>query len=84
MVYIRIVNVVCKFVNVSDLSLETGIHPNDIVSTLQFLGMVKYWKGQYVLVKKLVRYDYHAYAMCNMCLSLSLSHFIDKHTHNIC
>ena len=29
-----------------------GINPGDIISTLQFLGMIKYWKGQHVILKK--------------------------------
>lgn len=29
-----------------------GINPYDIVSTLQYLGMIKYWKGQHIILKK--------------------------------
>ena len=29
-----------------------GINPGDIISTLQVLGMIKYWKGQHVILKK--------------------------------
>ena len=32
--------------------LHTGIHSYDIVSTLQYLGMIKYWKGKHVILKK--------------------------------
>ncbi len=31
---------------------EMGINPYDIVSTLQYLGMIKYWKGQHIILKK--------------------------------
>ncbi len=33
-------------------SEERGIQTYDIVSTLQYLGMIKYWKGQHVILKK--------------------------------
>ena len=33
-------------------SEEMGINSYDIVSTLQYLGMIKYWKGQHVILKK--------------------------------
>ena len=29
-----------------------GINPYDIVSTLQYLRMIKYWKGQHIILKK--------------------------------
>lgn len=38
-----------------DLSQETAINANDIVSTLQALGMLKYWKGKHLVLKKQVR-----------------------------
>ena len=38
----------------ADLSVETSIHANDIVSTLQALGMLKYWKGKHLVLKKQV------------------------------
>lgn len=31
---------------------EMGINPYDIVSTLQSLGMIKYWKGQHIILRK--------------------------------
>ena len=31
---------------------EMGINPYDIISTLQYLGMIKYWKGQHIVLKK--------------------------------
>lgn len=37
-----------------DLSQETAINANDIVSTLQALGMLKYWKGKHLVLKKQV------------------------------
>lgn len=36
-------------VGVSGLSQLTCIAPDDIVSTLQYLNLVKYWKGQHVI-----------------------------------
>jgi len=37
-----------------DISQETAIHPNDIVSTLQYLGILKYWKGKHVVLRSKV------------------------------
>lgn len=37
---------------IKDLSQETAINANDIVSTLQALGMLKYWKGKHLVLKK--------------------------------
>ena len=37
-----------------DVSQETAINANDIVSTLQKLGMLKYWKGKHLVLKKQV------------------------------
>lgn len=34
--------------------METAINANDIVSTLQALGMLKYWKGKHLILKKQV------------------------------
>ena len=34
---------------IRDLSIMTSITQNDIISTLQSLNMVKYWKGQHVI-----------------------------------
>ena len=31
---------------------HSGIQSYDIVSTLQFLGMIKYWRGKHVILKK--------------------------------
>lgn len=36
---------------VKDISAETGILSNDIISTLQYIGLVKYWKGKHVILK---------------------------------
>jgi hypothetical protein len=32
------------------MSFETGIHPNDIVSTLQLHRMIRYHKGKYIIL----------------------------------
>lgn len=36
-------------VSIKDLSQMTGISQTDIISTLQCMNMVKYWKGQHVI-----------------------------------
>ncbi|ERL86083.1 hypothetical protein D910_03497 [Dendroctonus ponderosae] len=38
--------------SVKDISQEMAIHSYDIVSTLQALGMMKYWKGKHIVLKK--------------------------------
>lgn len=38
----------------TDLSQETAINAYDIVSTLQALGMLKYWKGKHLVLLKQV------------------------------
>lgn len=35
--------------SVKDLSEMTSIKHDDIISTLQSLNMIKYWRGQYVI-----------------------------------
>lgn len=35
--------------SVRELSLATGISPYDIISTLQHLGLIKYWRGKHLL-----------------------------------
>ena len=35
--------------SIKDLSQMTSITQNDIISTLQSLNLVKYWKGQHVI-----------------------------------
>jgi len=37
---------------VADISQEMAINSYDIVSTLQALGMMKYWKGKHIILKK--------------------------------
>ena len=39
---------------VPDISKEMAIDSYDIVSTLQALGMMKYWKGKHIILKKQV------------------------------
>lgn len=38
--------------SVKDISQEMAINSYDIVSTLQALGMMKYWKGKHIILKK--------------------------------
>jgi hypothetical protein len=40
--------------NLLDISKEMAIDSSDIVSTLQALGMMKYWKGKHIILKKQV------------------------------
>jgi len=48
-------------ISIKDLSLETAINAYDIVSTLQALGMLKYWKGKHlVLTRKDILDEYRS------------------------
>ncbi|KAM7353140.1 lysine acetyltransferase chameau [Cochliomyia hominivorax] len=38
--------------SIKDVSQEMAIYSYDIVSTLQALGMMKYWKGKHIVLKK--------------------------------
>ena len=39
-------------VDIHQISRETGIKTEDLISTLQFLDMIKVWKGQHVIYVK--------------------------------
>ncbi|XP_006812175.1 histone acetyltransferase KAT7-like [Saccoglossus kowalevskii] len=39
-------------ISIKDISQETGVNPYDIVSTLQSLQMLKYWKGKHLVLKR--------------------------------
>ncbi|XP_059471366.1 histone acetyltransferase KAT7 isoform X2 [Neocloeon triangulifer] len=41
-----------KELSIKDISQEMAINSYDIVSTLQALGMMKYWKGKHIILKK--------------------------------
>lgn len=41
-----------KGITIKDLSQETAITAYDIVSTLQALGLLKYWKGKHIVLKR--------------------------------
>uniref|UniRef100_A0A1B0EU76 Histone acetyltransferase n=1 Tax=Lutzomyia longipalpis TaxID=7200 RepID=A0A1B0EU76_LUTLO len=38
--------------SIKDVSQEMAINSYDIVSTLQALSMMKYWKGKHIILKK--------------------------------
>lgn len=43
----------------SEISQETAVNPVDIVSTLQSLQMLKYWKGKHLVLKRQVSVPLH-------------------------
>ena len=48
-----------KDISIKDISMQTGIKTEDIISTLQSLDMIKCWKGQHVVfVKQEIIRDY--------------------------
>lgn len=42
-------------ISIREISQATAIQPYDIVSTLQLLGVIKYWKGQHVIMKSMIQ-----------------------------
>jgi histone acetyltransferase MYST2 len=38
-------------ISIKEISHETGILTNDIISTFQYIGMIKYWKGKHIILK---------------------------------
>ncbi|KAK3529433.1 hypothetical protein QTP70_031110 [Hemibagrus guttatus] len=41
-----------KDISIKEISQETAVNPVDIVSTLQSLQMLKYWKGKHLVLKR--------------------------------
>ncbi|KAI5744974.1 hypothetical protein M8J76_007123 [Diaphorina citri] len=48
-----------KQISIKDMSQEMAINAYDIVSTLQALGMMKYWKGKHIILKRQDVLDEH-------------------------
>ena len=40
-----------------ELSQESGIKCDDLVSTMQYYGMLKYWKGKHIVLKRKVSHN---------------------------
>lgn len=52
------------------MSQELAINSYDIVSTLQALGMMKYWKGKHIILKKQVtHFIWSDWLIQNLCLT---------------
>ncbi len=49
-----VVVIVVVVVVVVDISQETGVNVDDVISTLQFYSMLKYWKGKHIVLKNKV------------------------------
>lgn len=45
-------NYKAKEISIKDISQETGVHAYDIISTLQAMGMLKYWKGKHLILTR--------------------------------
>ena len=45
----------------TELSQETGLIMNndDVISTLQYYSLLKYWKGNHIVLKRKVSYTHH-------------------------
>ena len=44
-------------ISIKEISLETGILTNDIISTFQYIGLIKYWKGKHIIIKDKANYS---------------------------
>ena len=40
-----------------ELSQESGIKCDDLVSTMQYYGLLKYWKGKHIVLRRKVCYS---------------------------
>ncbi len=60
------------FARCTEISQETAVNPVDIVSTLQSLQMLKYWKGKHLVLKRQVRLFFTV-----------VYHFSKNYCHNI-
>ena len=47
-------------ISIKELSQESGLHCDDIISTLQFHGLLKYWKGKHIILRRKDLLDEHA------------------------
>lgn len=45
-------NYKAKEISIKDISQETGVNAYDIISTLQAMGMLKYWKGKHLILTR--------------------------------
>lgn len=45
-------NYQAKEISIKDISQETGVNAYDIISTLQAMGMLKYWKGKHLILTR--------------------------------
>jgi histone acetyltransferase MYST2 len=46
-------------ISIKEISAETGILSNDIISTLQYIGLIKYWKGKHIILKDKVSLKFY-------------------------
>lgn len=44
-------------ISIKDISQETALHPSDVISTLQYMGILKYWKGKHVILRATDLFD---------------------------
>ena len=51
-----------------ELSQESGIKCDDLVSTMQYYGMLKYWKGKHIVLKRKVSHNVLLYMYVHTCL----------------
>lgn len=50
----------CSNISIKEVGMETGLNSDDIVSTLQYYGLLKYWKGKHIILKRKEVLEEHA------------------------
>ena len=46
--------IIARIIIFVELSQETGLNSDDVISTLQYYSLLKYWKGNYIILKRKV------------------------------
>lgn len=64
-------NILCYWF--AEISQETAVNPVDIVSTLQALQMLKYWKGKHLVLKRQVRFLMAPSALLSLHLAVAFT-----------
>ena len=44
-------------ISIKDISQDTGVSQDDLVSKMQYFGLVKYWKGKHIVLKNKVCWE---------------------------
>lgn len=70
-----------------EMSQKTSVMSNDLISTMQHLGILKYWKGKhFITVQEVFYYLFitHACTMVNTCNRRTIFHRGERIMVSIC